>query len=354
MNVRTRVGRINKRFGPPATAIRSAPRMRSVRKANGRQATFRMVLARARTAWHNSAVKVWLVGERGMLASAVRQELVSARIPWLGTGRNVDIADLSAVEEYATSESFTHIINCAGFTDVDGAEAQAENAERTNAQGPANLWQVCQERGATLLHYSTDYVFAGTASIPYKESDAAAPVGVYAATKLRGEQALLGSPHAIARAYVARTSWLFGPAGKNFVATMLRLMATRQELRVVADQIGRPTYTIDLAQASLKLCGLDGVTPPSKPGIYHVANSGPTSWHGFALEIWRQAKAAGLPILTEVVTPITTAEFPTAARRPAYSVLDTSLTEQSLDQKSRPWQEALADYLIWHKVQALT
>lgn len=282
-----------------------------------------------------------------MLGQAVRRLLKAAELPAVGTDRDLDIADLDAVRTFARDGAFTHIINCAAYSAVDDAEQHEEEATRVNGKGPENLALVAEEVGASILHYSTDYVFDGSADQPYREDAATAPLGAYGRSKLVGEQAVLSSIPAAPserRVHVIRTSWLFGEGGPNFVATMLRLMAERDALRVVADQEGRPTYTADLAATSLRVAGVsDATAPPS--GIYHFANTGETTWHQFASTILELAKAKGLPIRAQSVEAIPTSAFPRPAARPSYSVLDTGRITEALGDAPRPWRAALDDYL---------
>ena len=290
-------------------------------------------------------MKVWLVGAGGMLATAVRAELEGRGVPFVATDLDVDIAAEGAVSELMARESPTHVVNCAAYTRVDDAERHEDDAFRANATGPRNLAVAVRGAEASLVHFSTDYVFDGLAKAPYTEDAPCAPAGAYARSKRAGEEAVLAEIEQGLRATLVRTSWLFGEGGKNFVATMVRLIAEREELRVVADQVGRPTYTKDLARAALDLAGIgDGARAP-EPGVYHFANAGVTSWHGFTMAIREVCLELGLPVRAARIVPITTAEYPLPAPRPAYSVLDTGRIERVLGRVPRPFREALAEYL---------
>ncbi len=295
-------------------------------------------------------MKIWLAGARGMLGQAVADQLAQGDSSFVATDLELDISDGAAVDAQVAGCHCTHIINCAAYTAVDRAEEDAATARRVNVEGPKCLAAAADKYGASLLHVSTDYVFDGRAREPYREDSACAPLGTYARTKYEGELAVLDAlpePGASRRVYVLRTSWLFGEAGSNFVTTMLRLMTEREQLRVVADQWGRPTYARDLATAALRLLGVGGACerPAAESGIYHFANQGATTWHDFARTILELGREQGRRLATQVVVPISTSEYPVAAPRPGYSVLATEKLEAALDYRPRPWPAALKDYL---------
>lgn len=224
------------------------------------------------------------------------------------------------------------LINCAAYTAVDQAEQEKEMAFQVNAEAVAVMAALCREHGCRFIHISTDYVFPGDANKPYVETDATGPLNVYGASKLAGEmQALTLDPDAI----VVRTSWVYASHGKNFVRTMLRLMAERTEVKVVNDQWGRPTYARDLAAILLTLATLKEVPG----GIYHFANAGAANWFQFAEAIARHIGTSC------AVLPIPSSAFPTPARRPAYGVLDTTKIEALTGLHPRPWEEALRECL---------
>jgi dTDP-4-dehydrorhamnose reductase len=309
-------------------------------------------------------VKVWVTGASGLLGQAFRHILERREIPAVPTGREVDVRDAGAVRAFAAKERPTHVINCAGYTRVDDAEADEAAAFAVNAAGAGNIARAAREIGALLVHFSTDYVFDGASRSPYREGDACSPAGAYGRTKREGERRVLeafgmsGAPapggEEAGRAYIVRTSWLFGPGGDNFVTTMLRLMREREVIEVVADQHGRPTYTRDLVNAALVLAGVIERTRHHSPpelhsrapgGIYHFANANATTWHGFASEIQRQAIDLGLAPCVRTITPVATEASGRRAPRPAYSILATDRIEAALGEAPRPWQAALADYL---------
>ena len=275
---------------------------------------------------------VWVTGARGLLGKAVCAQLASADVRHVATDRELDITDVGALDAFAQVTPFSHVIHCAAYTKVDLCESREEEARAVNVEGAANVAAVAHARGAIGIAISTDYVFDGTATAPYPEDAPCAPINAYGRTKLAGERAWL--ERLGDRGYVVRTSWLFGPGGPSFVTTMRRLLAERPEVRVVDDQRGRPTASGDLAAALIALAH----RAPA-PGIYHFANTGEVTWYGFACAI---RELAGL---TATVTPITTADYPTPARRPAWSVLATDKLERALDLRPQPWRDALADYL---------
>lgn len=287
---------------------------------------------------------VWLPGGLGMLASALKDRFELLGVPYVATDRELDITDLDRVMQFALTNRPIAIVNAAAYTRVDDAETQEDQATRINADGAEYLARAARELEIALLHFSTDYVFDGRGSNPYPEDFPTAPLTVYGKSKLLGEQRVLQVLQG-STGYVIRTSWLYGWGGPNFVKTMVGLMREREELKVVDDQQGRPTYTVDLAQASVDLLGLSGCRP-ARPGLYHFANTGVTSWYGFASRIRAASQELGLKLEVQRLLPCTTAEYPRPAPRPAYSVLDTSRVEQALGRAPRAWQDALTDYLI--------
>jgi dTDP-4-dehydrorhamnose reductase len=234
------------------------------------------------------------------------------------------------------------ILNAAAYTAVDRAESEPEPADRANHLGPKLLAEYAASAGIPLIHISTDYVFDGTKNAPYVETDPTGPAGVYGASKLAGEQAVLASG---ARAIVLRTAWVYAAEGKNFVRTMLALGQKMPKLRVVADQIGNPTSADDLAAAILAIArqiDREGWRAEFS-GIFHAAGSGAATWHGFALEIFRLAALHDQP--APEVEAIATADYPTPAKRPANSRLDCSKLEAVFGLRLPEWQRSLASVI---------
>lgn len=282
-----------------------------------------------------------LVGANGMLARKVREltpsgyELIEFDLP------DFDITDGDGVLTALARCRPAVIVNCAAYTDVDGAETDESLAMRVNGLGPGQLARAARELGATLIHISTDYVFDGGKPTPYGEDDPVAPMSVYGRSKLAGEEAIRAS--ALTAYYIVRTSWLYGPGGKNFVETVIRLAAEREELRIVDDQIGSPTYTGDLAAALFAL--LDAGESRAPFGVYHFANEGETSWCGFACEIIALMKHLGMTVAARRVVPIATHDYPLPARRPAYSVFAKDKFRRATGMTIPAWRDSLAAYM---------
>jgi dTDP-4-dehydrorhamnose reductase len=292
-------------------------------------------------------MKVWVTGAQGLLGRALAARLAAAGIEHVLSGREVDVTDASAVLGFARRERPQLILHSAAYTRVDDAEADVEAASAVNADGPAHVGRAARAIGASVVHFSTDYVFDGRADVPYAEDAAPGPLNVYGRTKLAGEERLretLAAEEAERRVHVVRSSWLFGERGRSFVTTMLGLMQQRQRLEVVSDQRASPTYASDLARAALRLSGVEGAAA-APSGTYHFANAGVTSWHGFAEEILRQARSLGLPLVTEQIAAVDSAESGRPARRPAYSALGTARITPFLGAPPRHWGEALGECL---------
>jgi len=302
-------------------------------------------------------MKLALIGSNGMLARKVR-ELAPADCAVHGFDLpEFDLTDRGQVLAEMARLQPTVIVNCAAFTNVDGCETQEALATRVNGAGPGYLAEAAKAVDAVLVHISTDYVFAGDKKNPYGEDDSTGPLSAYGRSKLAGETAIRSS--GLERYFILRTSWLYGPGGKNFVETMLRLASERDELRVVADQFGSPTYTGDLAAAIFNLLqtmtgdalrvtdSLPPVTRHSSPpyGLYHFSNLGECSWHGFAETIVSLAKAGGLPLKAQRVVPIATSDYPLPAARPAYSVFSKEKYLAATGTSVPQWQESLQLYL---------
>ena len=285
-------------------------------------------------------MRLLLLGGNGQVGRELRRSLPPLGEVVVATRDGVDAdeaADFDAPDALATLVARLApdvVVNAAAYTAVDRAETDADAALRANAEAPAALARACARRDALLLHYSTDYVFDGSGTRPYREDDATAPLGAYGASKLAGEQAIRDSG---ARHAILRTAWVYASHGRNFLLTMLRLGAERDQLRVVADQIGAPTPADWIADATAGLLR-HGV---AASGTWHLTAAGETSWHGFARAIFEEAHAAGLLARMPQVEAIATADYPTPARRPAYSVLDTTKLRRDFGIEPPQWREGL-------------
>lgn len=250
----------------------------------------------------------------------------------------LDITDVVAVDQALDASGADVVINAAAYTAVDKAEQESGQALAVNRDGPAHLATACARLNIPLLHISTDYVYDGAKTSPYVEDDTAAPMGVYGASKLAGDEAVrrLWSRHLI-----LRVSWVFGVHGHNFVKTILRLAREREELRVVADQQGCPTFAGDIADVLLELAGrIADIDAKNAWGTYHYCGEPPTTWYGFASAIVEIARELE-PLPVRTVTAITTADYPTPAARPANSVLDCTKLTRQFDIQPQPWREGL-------------
>lgn len=291
---------------------------------------------------------VLLLGANGQVGHELRRSLsplgdvvATTRSGELPDGGRCEIADFDRPDMLADLVrriAPIAVVNAAAYTAVDKAEDDEAAAFRANAEAPGVLAQACVQLGIPLVHYSTDYVFDGQGSRPYREDEVTAPLGVYGASKLAGEEAVrqAGDGHLI-----LRTAWVYGGRGHNFLRTMLRLGAERDELRVVADQRGTPTPAYLIADVTADLLR-DRAAPR---GTYHLTAGGETSWHGFATAIMEGAAERGLIARAPRVVPITTSDFPTRATRPAYSRLGVAKLEAVLGSAMPDWREGLASVL---------
>ncbi|MHB8481852.1 MAG: dTDP-4-dehydrorhamnose reductase [Nitrospiria bacterium] len=275
-------------------------------------------------------MKVLLTGSKGMLAHAFFKKKPKEWELWATDVEELDITTLLQVEKSIQQFCPDLIINCAAYTRVDECETKKELAFAVNGAGPANLARAASRAGARLVHFSTDYIFDGTKGTPYIEEDQSNPLNVYGVSKLEGELHIRKN---LENYLIIRTQWLYGEGGPNFVKTILELAKKRDEIKVVNDQWGCPTWTEDLVDTTLELIKKDCT------GIYQVVNTGECSWYDFACQIIKEAE------LNTKVIPCTTAEFPRPAKRPAYSVLSTEKVEMLLRKHLSDWQIALRSFL---------
>ncbi len=274
-----------------------------------------------------------VTGSNGQLGRAIRQ-LAGAHPSFHFHFTDIDeldITDKQAVTAYMQAHSIGYVLNCAAYTDVNKAESDEATARRVNADAVCVLGEAAAATGAKVIHVSTDYVFDGTHCLPYRETDPTCPASAYGRTKLEGEQRLLS---VCAQAVIIRTAWLYSEWGNNFVKTMIRLGGEREELRVVFDQVGTPTYAGDLAAAMLAVLE-SAANGRFVPGIYHYSNEGVCSWYDFTVKI---LSLAGLACR---VLPIETKDYPTPAVRPAFSVLNKAKIKETYQVAVPHWEESL-------------
>ena len=278
---------------------------------------------------------ILLTGARGQLGSELAFALRAVGDVVACDRAMLDLADPDRIAEVVRTVAPRIIVNAGAYTAVDRAEGEPDVAFAVNARGPAVLASEARRANAVLIHFSTDYVFDGEATMPYDEASPPNPVNVYGTSKLEGENAIAASG---AAAITLRTGWVYARHGQNFLMTMQKLAASRSELRVVADQVGVPNWARSLARATARLIGESGARLAERAGLYHLSASGSTTWHGFAVAILREHRDLR-------VTPIATADYPTPARRPRYGVLDATRFARTFGFGMGDWQTLLHECL---------
>lgn len=283
-----------------------------------------------------------IFGAAGQLGRCLQDELAKAGADFIAlSSADCDITDADSVNTLLSQHNNAIVVNCAAYTAVDKAEDDLENAEKVNTLGPKNIALGCSKNSHQLIHISTDYVFDGSATTPYSTEHETSPIGVYGKTKLAGDQEVLSLlPNSI----IIRTSWVFSEYGNNFVKTMLRLAQDRTELNVVADQQGKPSYARDLASGICTVAAQLS-TGSTKYGVYHFSNEGETNWCEFAKAIFEKAKILGMLDHDMHVNAITSADYPTRAKRPKYSVLDNTKLYSDFMITPKNWQDSLTEML---------
>ena len=288
---------------------------------------------------------IWLIGNKGMLGNDVEKLLIERGLVYWASGREIDISDYKALEKFGKDKKIKWVINCAGYTKVDKAEEEIDEAFKLNKDGVRNIAIFSEKKQIRLIHISTDYVFDGRQkgegdAAAYTEDDKTHPINIYGKSKLAGEKEI---KKMLEGYFIIRTAWLYGYQGNNFVSTMLRLFKEKEAIKVVDDQWGSPTYTVDLAGAILKIIEDDSV----KYGIYHFTNKGVTNWYKFARAIYSKARKLNLISTGKkvVLKAIKTEEYPTAAARPRNSILSKEKIKKEFNLDIRDWKEALTEYL---------
>ena len=285
---------------------------------------------------------IWLIGNKGMLGQEVEKLLKRKKLTYLVSDKEVDITNYPILQEFTKNIELAWIINCSGYTEVDKAEKEIEKAFLVNRDGVRNISKIATEKQAKLIHLSTDYVFNGEKNrlLSYTEDEKTEPINIYGESKLAGEREIKEN---LEEYFIIRTAWLYGRGGKNFVSTMLKLFKEKEEIKVVSDQWGSPTYTVDLAEVIVEIINNDS----DKFGIYHFTNEGVTNWYEFAREIYRKSKKLGIIDSNKEVKirSIETKEYPTPAQRPKWSFLSKEKIKRELSLDIRNWEDALTDFL---------
>jgi dTDP-4-dehydrorhamnose reductase len=288
---------------------------------------------------------IWLIGNKGMLGNDVEKLLKERGLVYWASDREIDISDYKALEKFGKDKKIKWVINCAGYTKVDKAEEEIDEAFKLNKDGVRNIAIFSEKKQIRLIHISTDYVFDGRQkgegdAAAYTEDDKTHPINIYGKSKLAGEEEI---KKMLEGYFIIRTAWLYGSQGNNFVSTMLRLFKEKEAIKVVDDQWGSPTYTVDLAGAILKIIEDESV----KYGIYHFTNEGVTNWYKFARAIYGKAKKLNLISTGKkvVLKAIKTEEYPTAAAMPKNSILSKEKIKKEFNLDIRDWKEALTEYL---------
>ncbi len=281
---------------------------------------------------------IWLTGCKGMLGREISLQIQKENLSFIETDMDLDITSKDEVVSFITDKRINWIINCAGYTAVDMAEDEQSAAFKINADSMLNLINAAELTGAKIIHFSTDYVFDGKKTSPYKEDDLVSPINIYGESKLAAENYLKESYD---KYFVFRISWLYGKHGKNFVHTMLNLMKEKDVLSVVNDQHGSPTFTGELAAFIVRLIKDES----DKYGIYHFSGEGETSWFEFTQEINSAAKHAGIINRDVQIKPVDSSHYPTKAKRPEYSYMSKEKLASELGFKPACWKETLQLYI---------
>lgn len=301
----------------------------------------------------SQSIRVLVTGADGQLGQSFQWLRRIAAYPEIelifATRPTLDICDADRIASFLDATPVNVVVNAAAYTAVDAAESNQQQAERVNALAPGLLAQACRVRDIWMLHVSTDYVFDGKKSEPYREDDAVNPLSIYGKTKLAGEQAVL---RAAPNAAILRTSWVFSPFGRNFLKTMLTLAKSRPQLNIVNDQFGGPSYAVDIAKVLLRLIEHRFKTGPVAGGIYHFAGTPDVSWFDFSNNIFKQATELGLLTQAPKTCGIPSSAYPTPAPRPGNSRLSNDKLEKLLGDLDCDWQNGVRESLAYLKTKS--
>ncbi len=280
---------------------------------------------------------IWIIGNQGMLGKELSRYFDEAGVPHVGSDREVSILDPAALRGFANQHKPDWIVNCSAYTAVDKAEEEESSAFALNRDGPAHIAEAAADLDIPFIHISTDYVFDGNSANPLTEDAPTGPQSVYGRSKLAGEEAVRS---VTGRHFIIRTAWLYGEFGSNFVHTMLKLMESREGIKVVDDQQGSPTWARELA----RLIGVIVSTESTAYGTYHFSGEGECSWYAFAREIYRLGLEMRILASECEILPCSSAEFPTPARRPRYSLLSKEKVKREFGIEIPDWKDSLADF----------
>lgn len=283
-------------------------------------------------------MNIWVIGKNGMLAKDILKVFDKNNISYFSTGREIDITNIDDLNNYIKNKNIDIVINCAAYTKVDLAEDEPEICAKINGFGVKNISEICENKNLKLIHFSTDYVFDGTSNKPYKESDTTNPINVYGRSKLEGEKYALS----LNKSLIIRISWLYGINGNNFVYTMLNLMKNKDSIKVVNDQYGSPTNTLDIANLILHIIK---DIKDFNFGIYHYTNEGNISWFDFANSIYDLAKKNNILNKDCIVEPCNSKEYKTKAKRPKFSVLSKDKIKNDYKINLIDYKESLNSFL---------
>lgn len=289
---------------------------------------------------------IWIIGNKGMLGRDLEKSFRKCGLDYIGSDVELDILRPEELSRFGRLHHPTHIVNCAAYTAVDKAEEDARRAYQINAEGVRNIAEVSCEIGAKLIHISTDYIFNGESEKPLTEDAPAEPLNVYGASKLQGEMNLIQE---MKQYFIIRTAWLYGEYGSNFVHTMLKLMKEQDQINVIDDQIGSPSWTVELSELIITIIQSDS----EQYGVYNYSGEGSTSWFGFASSIYKLGQSSGLIKGNCRIIPCDSESFITKAKRPTYSLLKKDKIRNTFNFDPSTWEQSLGLYIEELKINEI-